>query len=341
MKLLKIISLVLLVIAAPNSYAQSNLINNNKSMAFANPALQNMDFETGYVSTSLLLNPLSEESNFNSYLAIAEFKATEYWRIGFHGSTVENRLNKLDMYKLYTSYNFKMEEGSFLSLGLEVGSYKDQIKSDQFNRVYTPTHYEFTDSISNGIDIGLGFGYSNQGLELGLSLHKLNRPLGVPFPVQRWQFVDSTNRVVKKDTSITWGEEDFLKYSIQATMLAIYKWEPSKNTKLIHSLHVVNPTANGVDYISFQNFLEFNKKFTIGLGIYENGSLGYMGSLSYQIGSSIRIEGTAFFHQDAAYNPNAEYPVKKTDKGYLIIASGAYEDQGMIPSFEANLSFQF
>ncbi len=324
--------------------AQSNIISNNKSLAFLNSAMQNADYNKVYLSSSMLPNPLSDESDFTSYLFHGEAKLSDQFRIGIHRSTVDSRLYKLDMNKLYGSFKFEFEEGSFISFGLEAGLYSDQIRTEEFNKVFAPTVHSFTDSIATDLDFGFGVVYENRGLSIGLSLNKLNSPAFVPFPFQRWAFGTGadTSFVVKKDTVVLWGEEDFVNYDVQTHINILYRWEASKNIDLLHSLHISNPSLDGVEYFSFQNFMEFKEKLTLGVGVYYNGETSYMASLGFAFTDNIRLEVASFLHEEFNYDPDADFPFAFLGRNRdPVKAKGSYVSAGYVPSFEANLQLRF
>ena len=89
----KIITLCFFALLSSTSYAQLSTLSNNKPLGFLNPALQNYEMERGVVSASALVNPLAKESDPVNFLVLAEYKVNDKFRVGIHGSKVENRLN--------------------------------------------------------------------------------------------------------------------------------------------------------------------------------------------------------------------------------------------------------
>ena len=334
---------VFCAICALPAIAQTNVISNNKSLAFFNPAMQNYDMNKGLVSISYIPNLLSETSNYANYLALAEYKVNEMFRIGVHNSVVDSRLNKLNSTKFYTSYKFALEEGNYFIMGVEMGMIKDMTKLAEFNKVYAPTRTEFTDSIAQSFDLGFGAAYATDNFIIGVSVNRLNSPKIVPYPNQYWTLRTSPDTAFeKKDTLITLGESDFINSKFQSYINAIYSYDVNDKLEFSHSLSITNLDLDGVDFIGLQNFANFNDKFMIGLGIYDNGNTGFMASAGVSIGKNIKLEIASFIKEEFEFNPLADNPdFTVTDDNIKIDAKGAYESTGYVPSFEANLRIEF
>ena len=336
MKLNRTILLLSGLLAALSTRAQSDLITHSKSLAFFNPALNNYDYDNLYLNTSYLTNPLSDESNFSSYLIHAEGRLGEAFVLGLHRSTVENRLNYQEMSKLYAGIDLELDEGNRFGFGLELGQFTDRTKAEEFNQVFAPTYHQFEDSSITQLDFGFGLSFESKGWTVGLSVNKVNGPKVVPFPAQFWELDTSRNVAVKKDTAVTITEDDFGVYGVQSNVNVIYEWEVKEGLELLHSLHVANISATGISFISFQNFARFNEKLEVGLGIAYAEKPGYILSGAYRIGDKLDFSIATFIREEFTFNPDADYPYQKIN-GYTIDAKGAYEASGIVPSFEASL----
>lgn len=335
--------LLLAMFCAISAGAQTNVISNNKSLAFLNPALQNYEFEKGMISISYLPNMLSEGSNYTNYVGVAEFKLNEAFRLGAHSSSINSRLNALNTHKVYSSYKFSLEEGNNLIMGLDLGMISDQTKTAEYNTVFYPTRTEFTDSISNSFTLGFGMAYATERLIIGLGIDRLNGPKIVPAPIQYWEFVENPDStIVRKDTTILLGENDFASSRLQSKFHIIYNYDVGEKMNIRHVLSASNIDFNGADFIGLQNFITFNENFVIGLGVYDNGHTSYMASLGCKLGSHIKIEVATFIKEEFEFDRNALNP-SYTDptNRYPIDAPGTYVSVGYIPSFEANLRLEF
>lgn len=324
--------------------AQTNLTSYNKSLAFYNPSIQNMEYESFYASGSYFMKPQTEGEDFVNYLAHLEYKASEMFRIGFHSNTVNTRLNKLDLHKIYGSFRFELDEGNFFQMGLEFGVMQDMTKLAEFNKVFSPTKYEFTDSISNSSDVGLGVAYAAKNFTIGISLNRLNGPKIVPYPVQRWSLRTSPDTAfVKHDTTIILGEQDFVSSNVNANINAIYTYDATDDISITHSLLITNPTLESIDFIGLQNFISFKDQLTLGLGVFDNNSsTGYMASLGYTIADKVSLEAAAFFLEEFNYDPEAENPdFTYTPGGTKIDAKGMYISSGLKPTIEGCIRFTF
>lgn len=344
MTIRKILLAVMVMAIALNSSAQTNLTSYNKSLAFYNPAIQNLEYESFYASASYFTKPQTEGENYLNYLAHLEYKASEMFRLGFHSNTVNTRLSKLDLHKIYGSFKFEMDEGNFFQMGLEFGVMQDMTKLAEFNKVFSPTRYEFTDSISNTSDVGFGAAYASKQFTIGISLNRLNGPKLVPYPVQRWNLRTTPDTAfVKHDTTIILGEQDFVSSNVNANINAIYTYDATEDINITHSLLITNPTLESIDFIGLQNFIRFKEQLTIGLGIFDNNSsTGYMASLGYTIANKVSVEAAAFFLEEFNYDPNAENPeFTYTPGGTKIDAKGMYISSGLKPTIEGCLRFTF
>lgn len=326
-----------------NALAQTNLTSYNKNLAFYNPAIQNLDYDQLYASGSYFTKPQAEEGeNYLNYLAQVEYRASDMFRIGFHSSTVNTRLNKLDLHKLYASFSFEMEAGSKFMMGLEYGVMQDMTKLGEFNKVYSPTRYEFTDSISNTSDVGFGIAYSTEHLLVGVSVNRLNNPKLAPYPTQRWTLRTSPDTAyVKHDTSIVLGEDDFENAKVHANVNVAYTYDATETITICHNLLITNPSLQGTDFIGLQNHVTFNKKLAVGVGVFDNGNTGYMASLGYTFAEKLSFEVAAFFKEEFNFDPNAENPnytyAFYNNRQYIVDAKGAYISSGLKPTVEACL----
>ncbi|MEY2924248.1 MAG: hypothetical protein RLZZ337_796, partial [Bacteroidota bacterium] len=303
----KLLLIILCGICASSLIAQSSLISNNKPLAFFNPALQNTEIEKGIVSASYIVNPYIQDVNPANYQAIAEFKLNENFRLGVHSSKVENRLNKNQSAKVYGSYRLEMDKGNYLLVGVEAGGYSDLIKTGEFSKVYSPNRFTYSDTVAQGLDLGVGFAYSYNGLTAGMSFSKLNKPDIVPFPspVLGWVYMGNDSSFVLLDTNVM-DKPEKVKFGLGSNLNVMYEWKAGEKVKVIHSLHFGNIDLTGADYTGFQNFIILNNRHSLGLGVYTNGYTGYYTSLGIGITESIKIEGTAIFSEDLNWDVVAD-----------------------------------
>lgn len=312
--------------------AQISTLSNNKPLAYLNPAFQNYEIEKGVISLSGLLNPLAKEEVPLAYMGIGEYKVNENFRIGIHSSSVENRLSASTSTMVYGSYRLQLDKGNYLSIGLDVGRYSYALKNTEFNRVLGPNKFTFGEDSSSigetsGLDFGLGFAYAYNGFFGGLDFSKVNTPAAYPFPESFYEkaYTNTTPRdsfARLKDTSINY---DNSKFGVEVGINLLYNWNFSKNVSITHSIHAANVDAEGVDYIALQNFAEFNKRHSVGLGIFHNGNTGFIASAGYGITEKIKLEVTSFFIDDLNFNDQTKL----------------YESDGYKPTLEANLRFEF
>jgi hypothetical protein len=322
----RIIVVAFVAISFMHAKAQLNMLSNNKPLGYLNPAFQNYDSDKGVVSISGLLNPLVKEEVPLAYLAIGEYKITENFRVGLHSSSTENRLRSISSTMLYGSYRLELDKGNYLSLGVDIGRYAYAIKSNEFNKVLGPNKFTFgTDSSSVGetvgLDFGLGFAYAYNGFFGGLDISKMNTPSGYPFP-ESHSTTSSDSTVQFKDTTINYSEGNFRP---ELGINLMYTWSASKNVSITHSLHAAKINAAGVAYIALQNFAEFNKRHSLGLGVFNNGSTGFIASAGFGFTENIKLEVTSFIVDDLNFNKQ----------------SRLYESNGYQPSIEANIRFEF
>ena len=324
----RIIVVAFVAISFMHAKAQLNMLSNNKPLGYLNPAFQNYDTDKGVVSISIsgLLNPLVKEEVPVAYLAIGEYKINEDFRIGLHSSSIENRLRSVSSTMLYGSYRLEMDKGNYLSLGVDIGRYAYAVKSNEFNKVLGPNKFTFGADSSGvgetvGLDFGLGFAYAYNGFFGGLDISKMNTPSGYPFPES--QYTSPGDSMVQfKDTTINYSEGNFRP---ELGINLMYTWSASKNVSITHSLHAANINADGVAYIALQNFAEFNKRHSLGLGIFNNGSTGFIASAGFGFTENIKLEVTSFILDDFNFNEQ----------------SRLYESSGYRPSLEANIRFEF
>lgn len=322
----KVLLLFFVFLFANLAWSQTSLISNNKPLAFFNPALQNTEMDKFVFSGSYLINPLIKEKQPDNFQAIAEYKVNDKLRIGIHGSKIENRLNRSETYKAYASYKLEMDKGNYLLVGLEAGTYSDMIKTGEFTKVYSPNTFIYNDTVASGLDIGIGFAYTYNGFTAGLSFNKLNGPQIVPFPEPVFGWVkagnDSTFQLL--DTNII-DKPEKVKYGLGSNVNIMYEWNPGEKVKIIHSLHFGNIDLTGADYTGFQNFVEINKRHSIGVGVFTNGYTGYIASVGVGITKNVKLEGTAFFMEDLNWDSTKE----------------EYVSDGLKPAFEINARIQF
>ncbi len=269
-----LIIVILLTFISVNALAQINVVSMNKPLGFLNPALQNYEMEKGVISVSGLINPFVQDENSMNYLAVAEFKLNDDFRLGVNGTKVENRLSSYSAYKFYASYRLEMDAGNYLIIGGDVGTYSDLVKTNEFNKVLSPNKFVLQDSIASGIDLGLGIAYSYSGFTLGMGFSKLNKPEVIDFPRGIWE-EDSNGNFNLQDTTVV-STEVSGKYGLQSNINILYEWEANENLKLSHSLQFGNPDFGGVDYVGFQNIAEINQRHSLGLGVFHNGNTGYV-----------------------------------------------------------------
>ena len=322
----KTVLLLFVSLVSGLAWSQTSLISNNKPLAFFNPALQNTEMDKFVISGSYLTSPLIQDEQPDNYQAIAEFRVGEKLRLGMHGSKIENRLNRSETYKAYASYKLEMDKGNYLLVGLEAGFYSDMIKTGEFTKVYSPNNFMYSDTVASGLDIGIGFAYNYNGLTAGLSFNKLNGPQIVPFPEPVLGWVKSGNDSTFQllDTNVV-DKPEKVKYGLGSNLNIMYEWNAGENIKVIHSLHFGNIDLTGADYTGFQNFVEINKRHSIGVGVFTNGYTGFMGSLGVGITKNFKIEGTAFFSEDLNWDATLE----------------EYVSDGLKPAFEINARVQF
>lgn len=319
----KIVSIALLAIVFSSAKAQISTLGNNKPLAYLNPALQNYETNTGVISLSGLASPLAKEDVPLAYLAIGEYKVNEDFRVGIHTSSVENRLSAITSSMAYASYRLALEKGNYLVIGLDIGTYTHTLKNNEFNKVLAPNKFTFgSDSSSigksTGIDFGLGFTYAYNGFIGGIDFSKMNTPETYLFP---GSFVDASGHF--KDTLVNYREAN--NFTIEVGLNLIYNWNFSKKVSVTHSAHVSNVGRSGAGYIALQNFVEFSKKHSLGLGIFRRETTGFIASAGVGLSEKIKFEVTTFVEQDLIFDPKIS----------------AYKNVGYTPSFEANLRVQF
>ncbi len=318
---------VCVALLSTSSFAQVSTVSNNKPMGFLNPALQNYEMDNGVFSFSSVVSPLIDESQPASLLGIAEFKVNNDFRVGIHASNYENRLSKSASAMLYASYRLELEKGNYLILGADFGGYSDLVKAAEFNKVLIPNNFIFDndsalEAESTGVDFGFGIAYSYSGFTFGMGFSKLNKPAVYPFPLAYYELGPDTVTYILKDTTMLIEEGTF---GLETNVNLIYEWQANKKLKLIHSLHLGNIDFAGFDYLGFQNIAEINKRHSIGVGAFHNGSTGFILSGGFGFSEKLKIEATAFISEDDNYD---------------IIAK-EYKSSGYKPAFEANLRYQF
>ena len=326
----RIIIIALVAVSCTSAFAQISTLSNNKPLAYLNPAFQNYETEKGVVSISGLANPFVLEEVPLAYLAIGEYKVNEDFRVGIHSSSIENRLSTSASTMLYGSYRLQLDKGNYLSIGLDVGRYAYSVKAAEFNKVLGPNKFSFGDGMdsigeSSGLDFGLGFAYAYNGFFGGVDISKVNSPAAYPFPIGFYEkaFRSPTDSFAQLiDTSINIDESQF---AVEFGINLLYNWNFSKNVSVTHSVHAANIGAAGADYLALQNWLEFNKRHTIGLGVFNNGSTGFIASAGYGFSEKIKLEVTSFFIDDLNFNEQ----------------TNLYESNGYKPSLEFNLRYQF
>lgn len=335
---MRLLKSVILCLASVASFAQSNIISNNKPLAFFNPALQWDSLETAGISLTVVANPLSETSNYNNYTGLAEFNLSDGFHMGAHVSRVESRLMKRDVGKIFLSYNYEMEQGNFISFGINVGMISDQVKIAEFNKVLAPTIHQLTDSVMVQPDLGLGVSYTNQNLTIGLGLSKINRPSFMYYPSQWWE-VDPMDSlaIVKKDTFIMLGDQNTYVVPLRQNINIAYKWSRG-SVSVKHYLHLSNISYDGYEFLGFQNFIGLGNGLNFGLGMYTNGRWSYHTSIGYAE-ANFGVEIGAFFKEEFEYDPDA--PFIQRDNWPKVNSTGAYLSVGRIPSIEVSTHFSF
>jgi hypothetical protein len=317
----RIVIVGLMAICSLGSFAQISTISNNKPLGYINPAIQNYDLNKGIISASYILSPFTKEATPDAFLALGEFKISDNFRVGVLASQYENRLSKNTNFKAYASYKLELEKGNYLVFGFDVGQYTDEAKLAEFNKVFVPNKFYYADSSlvgrSTGIELGFAMGYQYNGFSAGIAFSKLNRPAVHPFPLEVFDTM-----LVRKDTAVILEESSF---GIETNINIVYEWPVSQKVSLTHSLHIGNLGLGGFDYIGFQNIANINKKHSLGAGVFFNGSIGYMATAGFGFSEKIKVEATSFFVEDSNFNET----------------SRLYESNGLKPTIEVNLKYQF
>lgn len=329
-----IITVVLLFLGFA-AQAQLSIVNNNKPLGFLNPAFQNYEMDKGVVSASYVINPFIQDKNPGDYLVLGEFKVSDQFRVGVHGSKVENRLNASTAFKGYLSYKLELEKGSYLIFGADAGYYTDKLKTKEFNKVYAPNKFIYEDTTSTGLDVGVGVAYQYNQLMIGFGFSKLNKPQVYNFPDPFYDFYVDTIPVVGtddildtiyffRDTTITTsaGQGNF---GLQSNINATYEWDINDKLSLYHALHFGNVDLGGADFIGFQNILKFGDWHSVGAGVFYNGYTGFMLSGEYGLKSGIKLGVSTYFLEDLNYD----------------IATSRYVNDGYKPIFEFNARYHF
>lgn len=328
----RIISMALAATGFTMAYAQISTLSNNKPLGYLNPAFQNYESDKGVISVSGLLNPLAKEEVPLAYLAIGEYNVSKDFRVGIHSSSVENRLSSSTSTMVYGSYRLQLDKGNYLSIGLDVGRYSYSVKNAEFNRVLAPNKFTFGEDSSSigetaGLDFGIGFAYAYNGFFGGVDISKANNPSAYPFPVSFFEKaytnttpIDSFARL--QDTTVNFKEGSF---GVEVGINLLYNWNFSKDLSITHSVHAANISGGGIDYIALQNFAEIRDRHSIGVGIFHNGSTGFIASAGYGFTEKIKLEVTSFFIDDLNFNDQTK----------------VYESDGYKPTLEANLRFEF
>ena len=309
--------------------AQNNLTSNNKSLAIFNPALQNYQYNKLSFSNSVYLSPFVASNDFINYTSNAELNFKDRLRVGVYASKSETRLNRFDTYKVYGSYGFQFENDAVFAIGLELGYFEDIAKIGEFNRVWAPNHFTYTDSVSSGIDIGAGVSFRSGGWTVGFSLSKLNRPNFVPFPdpVLRAD-TPAPGQILIYDTAVVYGDDYLLPYSFESNINLLYEWYVTEKIELMHALHVSNIDLGGLDYFGFQTIMKYNEKLSVGLGYMYNDAPVYMLNAGVTLFDKVSIEASSFFVQDLEFESDGDNLFEETD---------GYVNQGVKPMFEFNL----
>jgi hypothetical protein len=149
----------------------------------------------------------------------------------------------------------------------------------------------------------------------------------VPFPT-----IDSlpSKERVHRDTTYVFGEDYTTKSNIETNFHMIYEWDGGEKFKVSHILHLADFDFSGVDFVSFQNFITYNKKASLGLGLSYNGNTAYSASLGYMFFEKLGIEASTFLRDDFVY---------MDDGNGVIDDSDTYNTLGIKPAFELNLKF--
>jgi hypothetical protein len=317
----RIVIVGLMAICSLGSFAQISTISNNKPLGYINPAIQNYDLNKGIISASYILSPFTKEATPDAFLALGEFKISEKFRVGVLASQYENRLSKNTNFKAYASYKLELEKGNYLVFGFDVGQYTDEAKLAEFNKVFVPNKFYYADSSlvgrSTGIELGFAMGYQYNGFSAGIAFSKLNKPAVHPFPLEVFDTM-----LVRKKTTVILEESSF---AVETNINVVYEWQVSQKVSLMHSLHIGNLDLGGFDYIGFQNIANINKKHSLGAGVFFNGSIGYMATAGFGFSENIKLEATSFFVEDSNFNET----------------SRLYESDGLKPTIEVNLKYQF
>lgn len=329
----RIVLVGLVAICSLASIAQISTVSNNKPLGYINPAIQNYDVNKGVISASYLLSPFTLEASQSAFLAIGEFKINDKFRVGLHTSQYENRLSKNTSFMAYASYKLELEKGNYLVFGADIGGYTDEAKLGEFNKVFTPNKFYYPDSAlvgqSSGVDLGFAMGYSYSGFSAGIAFSKMNRPAVQPFPEEVFEIAytsttpgDTTFFFQRKDTTIILDEA---KFGIETNVNVVYEWQVAKKVSLMHSLHLGNVNLGGFEYAGFQNIATINKKHSLGAGVFYNGTLGYIATAGFGFSENLKLEATSFFIEDSNFNETTR----------------VYESNGLKPTIELNLRFQF
>lgn len=318
-----LILLIALVGVSFTSNAQL-LIGNNKPLAYLNPALQNYDIEKGVVSLSYLPTPFLKEAIDPNYIAMAEFSLSEDLRLDGQYYKIENKYTSLNQFNIGLSYRLEMDKGNYIILGANVGTFNDKIKLAEFNKIFAPNRFEYTDTLSTGIDVGFGMAYDYNGFSMGLAFSKLNDPLVVSLPTPLLDSMSTSTNRIYLDSMIGQPREKSV-FGVQNNINFVYTWDLNKKVNLIHSIHLQNLGLSGVDYMGFQNIAQFNKRHSLGIGVLYDGNIGGMLSAGYGITENIKLDVASFFIQDLNYNATSK----------------AYESDGYTPSIEASVRFNF
>ncbi len=106
-KLLLVFGSMFLCVSA---FGQLNTLGSNKPLGFLNPALQNIDYSRGIISTSYLVNPLAEENQTPAYLALAEFAVGDNVRVGVKSLSIEDRLFGETKIGVYSSFRLPLAQ---------------------------------------------------------------------------------------------------------------------------------------------------------------------------------------------------------------------------------------
>jgi hypothetical protein len=318
---------ILIAIAALSitaASAQVNTLSYNKPLAHLNPAIQNYDTEKGVLSISGLVSPLTQEEVPLAYIGIFEYKINDDFRVGAYSSSMENRLVAKTSNMVYASYRLPLDNGNYFTIGVDVGLFSLGTKSPEFNKVLAPNRFSFgEDSVAIGdaraLDVGLGLAYAYNGFIGAIDFSKITSPKAYPFPQAEFESNTSKNL---KDTAINVALDEV---PAEVSINLIYNWYATKKLNFTHSFHMNGVGTGGNNFISFQNFVEINDRHSLGLGVYNNGNLGYVASAGVGFTNNIKLEVNAFIGDDFNYDEQAKL----------------YKTAGLVPSFEANLRVEF